>query len=357
MLSYRLFAYLPSFLVFYVQVKMKAMTPYRLLALIILVAAIIVLPTGSAFAANDEVEGPVVYRVQGDESLRRIAARYGSSVEDLMRWNNMRSIDDVVEGQRLVVRQPPAIVESEHNVGDHIVQPGETLSGIAGRYALTAGVIKQLNGLQSNMVFVGQSLRLPPTALLSDGLLATMEYIVKPDETLADIARRHEISVEDMAKLNGLPSATFLRSGQRLIVPSSGEVQPQISTDVQKKVIVDISEQRCRRYENDQLLDTSLCSTGMKNATKTGHFKVQSKLRKAYGGTWDIWMPYWLGIYWAGATENGFHGIPWNAKSGRRIWAGLVGSPATFGCVMLRDAPMKKLWDWADIGTEVVIRR
>jgi LysM repeat protein len=125
---------------------MKAMTPYRLIALIILVAAIIVLPTGSAFAADDEVEGPVVYRVQTDDNLRRIAARYGSSVEDLMRWNNMRSIDDIVDGQRLVVRQPSGIVESEHNGGVHIVQPSETLSGIAERYALTAGVIKQLNG-------------------------------------------------------------------------------------------------------------------------------------------------------------------------------------------------------------------
>ena len=338
---------------------MKAMTPYRLLVLIILVATIIVLPTGSAFAADDEVEGPVVYRVQTDDNLRRIAARYGSSVEDLMRWNNMRGIDDIVEGQRLVVRQSSNSVEAEHNDAVHIVQPGETLSGIAERYALTAGAIKQLNDLQSNMVFVGQSLRLPPTALLSDGLIATTEYSVKPSETLADIARRHEISVEDLATLNDLPPATFLRSGQRLLVPSTGETQPQTQSlvDVQKKVIVDISEQRCRRFENDKLIDTSPCSTGMKNATKTGHFKVQSKLRKAYGGTWDIWMPYWLGIYWAGATENGFHGIPWNAKSGRRIWAGLVGTPATFGCVMLRDVAMKELWNWADIGTEVVIRR
>jgi len=333
------------------------MTPYRLFALILLVAAIIVMPTGSAYAADDDVEGPVVYRVQADESLRRIATRFGSSLEDLMRWNNLRSVDDIIAGQRLVVRQPSESVEPENNSGAHIVQPTETLSGIAERYALTADALKQFNGLQSSVVFVGQSLRLPPTALLSDGIIATMEYSVKPGETLADIARHHEISIEDMATLNDLTPATFLRSGQSLLVPSNGEAQPQTSADVQKKVIVDISEQRCRRYENDELIDTSPCSTGMKNATKTGHFKVQSKLTKAYGGTWDIWMPYWLGIYWSGATENGFHGIPWNASNGRRIWAGLVGSPATFGCVMLRDVAMKKLWNWADIGTEVVIRR
>ena len=356
-LSYRIFAYLPSFLVFYVQVKMKAMTPYRLLTLILLVVALIAMSSGSAYAAGDDAQELVFHRVQSGETLRRIAARFDSSTEDLMRWNNLRSSDDIVAGQRLVVRVPDKLVGDETNSGIHVVRPGETLSGIAERYTLPSDAIKQLNGLQSSMVFVGQPLRLPPTALISTGFVTTTEYVVKSGETLADIARGFEVSVEDMAALNGLTPASFLRSGQRLLVPSDGEAQEQNPADAQKKVIVDISEQRCRRYEGDKLLDTWPCSTGMKNATKTGHFKVQSKLSKAFGGTWDIWMPYWLGIYWSGGTENGIHGIPWNADNGRRIWAGLVGSPATFGCVMLRDAPMKRLWNWADIGTEVVIRR
>ena len=355
--SYRIFAYLPSFLVFYVQIEMKAMTHSRYLAFVILVVALLILPTGGAQATNAETDGPVIHRVQTGENLRRIAARYGVEVEDLMRWNNLRSSDDVVAGQRLVARVPDQPAGDETSGGVHIVRPGEMLAGIAERYGLPEDAIKQFNDLQSSVVFVGQALRLPPTALLANGLVATADYVVQPEETLADIARRYEISVDDLATLNGLSPASFLRAGQRLIVPSTGETPSQPRADVQKKVIVDISEQRCRRYEGDKLLDTWPCSTGMNNATKTGHFQVQSKLTKAYGGTWDIWMPYWLGIYWSGGTENGFHGIPWNATTGRRIWAGLVGSPATFGCVMLRDNAMKELWNWADIGTEVVIRR
>jgi len=337
---------------------MKAMPRSRYLAFVLLlVVVLIAMPTGGAQATNAEIEGPVIHRVQAGENLRRIAARFGVDVEDLMRWNNLRSSDDVVAGQRLVVRAPDPPRGDETSGGVHIVRPGETLAGIAERYGLPEDAIKQFDGLQSNVVFVGQALRLPPAALLTDGVVATAEYVAKPEEALADIARRYEISVDDLAALNGLTRASFLRAGQRLIVPATGEAPSQAPADVQKKLIVDISEQRCRRYEGDKLLDTWPCSTGMNNATKTGHFRVQSKLTKAYGGTWDIWMPYWLGIYWSGGTENGIHGIPWYASSGRRIWAGLVGSPATFGCVMLRDDPMKKLWNWADIGTEVVIRR
>ena len=49
-------------------------------------------------------------------------------------------------------------------------------------------------------------------------------------------------------------------------------------------------------------------------------------------------MPAWLGIYDAGIYENGIHGIPYNARNGERAWVDLVGTPITFGCIMLEDA-------------------
>ena len=67
-------------------------------------------------------------------------------------------------------------------------------------------------------------------------------------------------------------------------------------------------------------------------------------------------MPYWLGIYWAGASENGIHGLPWNAKSGVQVWTGNVGKPITFGCVMLDNVNAKMLYNTAWIGMPVVIK-
>ena len=67
-------------------------------------------------------------------------------------------------------------------------------------------------------------------------------------------------------------------------------------------------------------------------------------------------MPYWLGIYWAGASENGIHGLPWNASTGVQIWSGNVGTPITYGCVMLNNTHAKMLYDMAYIGMPVIIR-
>jgi LysM repeat protein len=182
-------------------------------------------------------------------------------------------------------------------------------------------------------------------------------HVVRRGETLQQIAQRYGAPVSQIAKLNGIKDASLIRVGDELVISGNPNAIKKKKVRAKKKFVVDISEQRCWRYMGDKLLDTWRCSTGRNNSTKTGRFRVQSKLRKAYGSTWNIWMPWWLGIYWSGPVENGIHGLPWDAKTGGRTWAGLVGTPITFGCVMLNDKHAETLWKWADIGTTVIIKR
>lgn len=122
-----------------------------------------------------------------------------------------------------------------------------------------------------------------------------------------------------------------------------------------KYILVDISDQHMYVYEGDVLVYSFVASTGMNNATSTGTFAVQSKIPNAYGSTWDIWMPYWLGIYWAGGLENGIHALP-ILPSGATLWAGFLGRPVSYGCVVLGSYEASLLYDWAQMGTPVEIR-
>jgi lipoprotein-anchoring transpeptidase ErfK/SrfK len=92
----------------------------------------------------------------------------------------------------------------------------------------------------------------------------------------------------------------------------------------------------------------------MHNATKVGHFSVLDKIPNAWGSTWSIWMPSWLGIYYAGSTENGIHALP-ILPDGNTLWAGFLGTPISYGCVVLGSNEAAQLYDWADIGTSVEI--
>ena len=122
-----------------------------------------------------------------------------------------------------------------------------------------------------------------------------------------------------------------------------------------KYILVSISEQHLYAYENGQLIYSFIASTGMGNSTRAGIFSVLDKIPNAYGATWNIWMPNWLGIYWSGSLENGIHALP-ILPGGDRLWSGYLGTPISFGCVVLGVNEASELYNWADIGTPVEIR-
>ncbi len=135
---------------------------------------------------------------------------------------------------------------------------------------------------------------------------------------------------------------------------STAETSPQAAPGG-KYVLVSISEQHLYAYENGQLVYSFVASTGMGNSTRVGMFQILDKIPNAYGANWDIWMPNWLGIYWSGTLENGIHALP-ILPGGGRLWAGFLGTPISYGCVVLGVDESMQLYEWADVGTPVEIR-
>lgn len=137
------------------------------------------------------------------------------------------------------------------------------------------------------------------------------------------------------------PATPGSSSGQ---VPSSG-----------KYIYVSISEQHLYAYQDNKLVYSFVASTGMNNATRTGTFQVLDKIPTAYGSTWDLWMPNWMGIYYSGTLENGIHALP-ILSNGVQLWGGYLGTPISYGCVVLGVEEAQLLYNWAEVGTTVEIR-
>ena len=123
-----------------------------------------------------------------------------------------------------------------------------------------------------------------------------------------------------------------------------------------RRIMIDLSEQRLYAYQGDALVYSFIVSTGMPGAnTAPGSYKVLDKHPNAYASTWNLQMPYWLGIYWAGSLENGIHALP-ILPNGQRLWEGLLGTPASFGCVILGPEDARTLYNWASVGIPVTIQ-
>ena len=133
------------------------------------------------------------------------------------------------------------------------------------------------------------------------------------------------------------------------------ENAPVPSYSGSKYILVDISDQHMYVYDGDALIYSFVVSTGIGNSTRVGSFAVQSKIPSAYGSTWNIWMPNWLGIYWSHGLENGIHALP-ILPGGGILWEGYLGRPVSYGCVVLGTYESQLLYDWAEIGTPVEIQ-
>ena len=104
--------------------------------------------------------------------------------------------------------------------GEVVVKPGETLSEIAERYGTSVQRLMQLNGLRSPQdLWAGSRIQVPGAGGSNPG---SGNYTVKPGETLSEIAERYGTSVQRLMQLNGLRSAQDLWAGSRIQVPGAG---------------------------------------------------------------------------------------------------------------------------------------
>ena len=136
-------------------------------------------------------------------------------------------------------RDTAAVVEEEQREVIYIVQPGDTLAGIAAGYCVTIEEIQRLNNIvDAASLSIGDELRIPgtcgapaaPTAGASDGDQASESapsrppgevYVVEPGDTLAGIADAFGFGWRDIAAYNNLSDfdAGNLQVGQELVIP------------------------------------------------------------------------------------------------------------------------------------------
>ena len=152
-----------------------------------------------------------IYIVKKGDSLYSIANKYNTTVDELKRINNLTS-NILSIGQVLKLPSDKANnVEKEENTISYTVQKGDSLYSIARKYDTTIDRIKDLNNLTTNLLSIGQVLLIP----IDTNLETT--YTVKKGDSLYSIAKKYNTTVDRLKQLNNLTS-NLLSIGQILIV-------------------------------------------------------------------------------------------------------------------------------------------
>ena len=116
--------------------------------------------------------------------------------------------------------------------GVHIVQSGETLSSIANQYGVSQDGLAAANAISDpNLIYVGEQLVIPGCGGSVASAPATSAgqtiHIVEPGETLSSIAGIYGVSQDAIAAANGITDPNVIYVGQRLVIhPAMPQQRP-----------------------------------------------------------------------------------------------------------------------------------
>ena len=158
------------------------------------------------------------YVVKKGDSLYSIAKRYNTTVKDITRLNNLTS-NNLTVGQLLIIAIDDNATSTPTTYKDYVVQKGDSLYSIANKNNITVDELKKINNLTSNMLSIGQVLKLPTQ---DKGEEMTM-YTVQKGDSLYSIAKKFGITVDEIKSLNNLTSNNLAIGEQLMIKGSTGD--------------------------------------------------------------------------------------------------------------------------------------
>lgn len=237
----------------------------------------------------------------------------------------------------------------------YIVQPGDTLIGIAARYGIPPAQLAAANGLRWNAwVYVGQRLLIPGTIQtpIVSPAPGGSTHVVQRGDTLSSIALRYGTTVAALMAANQLANPNLIYVGQRLVIPSGASTPapaphpPPVTGYGGKWIDVDLTYQLLRAYVGQTLVFQTFVSTGLPaTPTVVGTYRVYAKYVSAPmsgPGYYLPNVPYIMYFY----RGYALHGTYWHSNFGR---------PMSHGCVNLSVADAEWLFNWAEVGTPVVV--
>ena len=170
--------------------------------------------------------GATTYTVQRNDNLTEIAARFGTTVAELVRLNNIADPNLIYPGQVLIIREGGSVTPPS-GATTYTVQRGDTLSEIAGRFGTTVSELVRLNNIADrDLIYPGQVLIIreggstPPSGATT--------YTVQRNDTLSGIAARFGTTVSALVLANGIADRDLIYPGQVLIIPTGGCVDNYI---------------------------------------------------------------------------------------------------------------------------------
>lgn len=191
----------------------------------------------------DDFTGTITYTVKAGDTVSAIAQRYGSTINAIGQVNGLTNVGLIYVGQTLIVpvrtggqtsptaQVPPTFTpvpsgSSSSTTGTYTIKGGDTLIAIAAIYNTTYQTLAQLNNIVNpNLIYPGQALKVPgtsqpaSTATPQPSTQQPSTHTVQAGENLFRISLRYNVTLDALARANGIYNVHLIFPGQVLVIP------------------------------------------------------------------------------------------------------------------------------------------
>ncbi|AAZ19123.1 probable membrane-bound lytic murein transglycosylase D precursor [Psychrobacter arcticus 273-4] len=170
---------------------------------------------------NDEA---VSYKIKSGDTLTGVAQRYNIGLGDLAAANNLKTSSNLILGRTITIPakgsvnasdSAPATSNSGKKLGNtesYKVQSGDGLIALARRFDVSVEDLAATNDMTTKAQLQrGQTIKVPKL---------TVSYTVGSGDSLIGLARKYDVSTKELADMNNIAVDTMLQRGQRLTVPN-----------------------------------------------------------------------------------------------------------------------------------------
>lgn len=167
----------------------------------------------------------ITYVVVRGDTLSEIALRYGTTVNEIAGINGIVNPNLIYTGEQLLIptKNNTPSTGDNNNTQNYVVRRGDTLSKIARRYGTTVNAIVRLNRIENpNLIYIGQILQIPSTS--NNTTTSVMNYTIQRGDTLSEIAFRYGTTVNTLAQLNNINNPNRIYVGNIIKVPVTTRV-------------------------------------------------------------------------------------------------------------------------------------
>lgn len=217
------------------------------------------------------------YTVKKGDTLYGISNQFGVSVEDILKVNNVNPSSLQIG---YVLNIPSNSGTNPDATFNYTVKKGDNLYNIALKYSTTVNDIVKLNNLKSTNLSIGQVLKIPETFAITDNMPMYESYTVKSGDNLYSIARKYNTTVDEIMKDNGLTS-NLLSIGQVLKIRTTYNESDMecFGTDyVDTSIKTYIVKKGDSLYSIAKKFNTSVDSIKRKNNLKTNVLQIGQNL-------------------------------------------------------------------------------